>query len=428
MSWRDELVSASFRGVPFKVKSASTEFGRRSVVHEVPFSDIPYPEDFGKAAGVYNITGYIIQNMQNNFNYFSERDALIEALNTKGTGTLSHPYYGELQVVLSGKVSFQETFDQGGIVTFSAVFIEAGKIQVPLSSFDPRSSVEIMSDNLLNKAGSYFKSVYSTKGPSFLSGPIGALGDFQKGLQTVQNTLYRVQSSVAAKVSEALATVGAIRTSIGSIISAPSAIVEAMSNTFNAYRGLIPFLSSDKDAASGVKAALGLLSYGESDDAANSYYTGQLDSIPDTTSARIQQQENRNAIVAYFRVGGFAEAIVSAANIVYESYDQAYDIMISLVNAADNVLEYLAEKKIDSLYDAIQSSKPVFVSALLELGASLPQIRQFDVPADTYPSLVIAKHLYNDLSREQEIINRNKTKLLHPGFPSGGTALGVLGE
>ena len=42
MSWRDQLEQASFRSVPFKVLRALTEVGRRVVVHQFPFSNVPY--------------------------------------------------------------------------------------------------------------------------------------------------------------------------------------------------------------------------------------------------------------------------------------------------------------------------------------------------------------------------------------------------
>ena len=427
MGWRDELVSASFRDVPFKVKSSSTEVGRRSVVHEVPFSDIPYPEDFGKASGVYNITGYIIQTPSNGFNYIPERNALIDALSKKGTGTLTHPFYGGLQVVLSGRARFEETFDEGGIAKFTAVFIEAGSIQIPLTVLNPKSAVEQSADNLISAAGNYFTSVFNTTGPNFLSGTIGALGDFQKGLQMVQSTLYRVQATAVAKVSEALSTVASVRTSAAAIINAPANIVSAMENTFAVYRDLIPFFSSSSQGESGVDSALGLTGYGATNEESVSYYGGQLDPIPTGTETRTQQINNRNAMIAYFRVGGFAESIAAAGNIEYESYDQAHLVMEQLVEANDNLLSYLAEAKLDVLYDTVMASKPAFVSALLELGAALPPIRQYPI-LDIIPTLVISQLLYNDLSREQEIIDRNKIKVLHPGFPDGGTELAVLGE
>ena len=48
MPWRDNLLSASFRGIPFKVLDTTTQVGRRNVLHQFPFKDVPYVEDLGK--------------------------------------------------------------------------------------------------------------------------------------------------------------------------------------------------------------------------------------------------------------------------------------------------------------------------------------------------------------------------------------------
>ena len=98
MSWRDQLRSASFRGIPFKIFSASTSVGRRNVVHQYPFRDRPFIEDMGKDADEFTIEGFVLANAANLQNYFNERDILISAFREGGTGTLIHPHYGELFV------------------------------------------------------------------------------------------------------------------------------------------------------------------------------------------------------------------------------------------------------------------------------------------------------------------------------------------
>ncbi len=421
MSWRDELRPASFRGVPFYVRSSSTEVGRRAVVHEVPFSDTPYPEDFGKAAGVFNVTGYVIQNVGNGFNYIPERDALISALLKKGEGTLVHPFYGEKQVVVSGKVRFDETFEQGGYVQFSIMFIEAGRLQVPRGVADHKGFIEGLADDLIEKAGETFTKIYDPVGPNFLTGTKGALGDMQKGLRSVRSALYKIQSTAAAEVSGVLATVASINNTVSQIINTPADIVEAMVNTFGAYRSLLPYIDTDRDRGeSGVNAALDISVFGDAD--------GELEAIPETTPTREQQAANREAMVAYFKAGGLAEAAVAAVNVEYGSYDQAWEMMTRISDATDGLLGYLADAQLDELYDQVMVLKPQLIAALLDLGASLPPVRYFTVPPEVYPSLVLAHRLYADLDREDELVKRNHVRMLHPGFPDGGEELEVLSE
>lgn len=98
MSWKDNLRPASFRGVPFQVDDDEGTFGRRVQVHEYPNRDKPYTEDLGRATRRFTINAYLVGN-----DFFEARDRLIVAIDTPGPGTLVHPYYGEVAVLLAVK-------------------------------------------------------------------------------------------------------------------------------------------------------------------------------------------------------------------------------------------------------------------------------------------------------------------------------------
>ena len=79
--WRTRLQDASFRGVPFKVNTSDYGVGRKSVHHKYPFDEGPgYVEDLGFDGNDFTIEGYIVQNVENDHDYFDERDNLIAAL------------------------------------------------------------------------------------------------------------------------------------------------------------------------------------------------------------------------------------------------------------------------------------------------------------------------------------------------------------
>ncbi len=51
MSWSDQLLPASFRGVPFGVLGSRSRFGRRLAVHEYPYRDRPGPRTWAGPPG-----------------------------------------------------------------------------------------------------------------------------------------------------------------------------------------------------------------------------------------------------------------------------------------------------------------------------------------------------------------------------------------
>ena len=84
MAWRENLVPAAFRGVPFFVeRHQSQAAGRRVQVHEYPGRDLPWPEDLGRRTREFEIDGYVVGD-----DYFAARDALLDACDRPGPGGL----------------------------------------------------------------------------------------------------------------------------------------------------------------------------------------------------------------------------------------------------------------------------------------------------------------------------------------------------
>lgn len=427
MSWRDNLRSASFRDIPFKVMSVTTEGGRRAVLHQMPFKDLPFVEDLGRIAGVYNVVGYVVQSAGNSYDYFTERESLKDALDRSGAATLVHPFYGEIEVNLTGKYRIDESFAEGGLARFQMTFTEAGAIEYPVAVADPVGWITSLADSLISGAGDFFEEAFDPTGPNFLTDAAGAAKDLSVGLKMVRSSLYGVQATAVAEISAVLTVAADIYGTVADIINSPAAIVNAVKETFATYASLIPFVDADRDfGESLVNATLKGMDYGK-DDADQD--DGALDNIPETTPSREQQVANREAMVTLIRIHAFAEALRASVNVEYKSYDQAYAALVKLADHADDLLKYVAGgADQDDMYNQVREAKPKFVKTLLEAGASLPLVVSYTVPTDPFSSLHVAFAKYGTIDREQEIVDRNPERMLHPGFPGGGEAVEVLSE
>ena len=94
MSWRDNLLPASFRGATFYVEDESEQFGSDYQVHKYPLRTQPYTEYLGGEPQQWRMRLFVLGD-----NYPTLRDALRTALATPGPGTLVHPKLGRLEVV-----------------------------------------------------------------------------------------------------------------------------------------------------------------------------------------------------------------------------------------------------------------------------------------------------------------------------------------
>lgn len=122
MTWRDQLQAASFRGIPFLVDGDTLSGGRRGPTHEYPYKDKPYNEDMGHKAREYKVSAYVIGD-----DYFGKRNALINALETRGPGTLIHPQYG-MQTVALKSYSIQHSNDRGREAKFDLSFTQEDEV------------------------------------------------------------------------------------------------------------------------------------------------------------------------------------------------------------------------------------------------------------------------------------------------------------
>lgn len=95
MAWQDDLLSASFRGVPFEVQGISDRAEKALVVHEYPNRSGACVEDLGRGARVMPIRAVFWGQ-----HYLSGIKKLVKALEEQGKAELVHPVFGSVQAVV----------------------------------------------------------------------------------------------------------------------------------------------------------------------------------------------------------------------------------------------------------------------------------------------------------------------------------------
>lgn len=233
MSWRERLTwadaqseqfkKASFRDATFYVASSGYSFGRRNIVHKFPEKDLPKVEDLGRDIDQFTITGYVVQNSENDYDYFVERDNLIAALREKGPGKLIHPFHGEKQVNLVGRPSVEESFTQGGIARFTLTFVDVKTeiLDILFPSFEiaPQDSVDKAAeralDDTVDAMGANYKDAWQivTSGgtragtgtsltPNFINTSIQTAIDSLKGM--LQSVTTAIQGAFPTAISQSV--------------------------------------------------------------------------------------------------------------------------------------------------------------------------------------------------------------------------------
>jgi len=138
MSWRDELVPASFRGVVFHVEIGSKSGGKRLVLHEFPKSDNGFVENMGQRLKRFTVMGYVLGD-----DFISLRNSLVQALDEPTPGFLSLPT-GFSGMVQCESYNTNERREVGGLAEVEMSFFESGQ-SPSFFSTDTKSGIDAAS-------------------------------------------------------------------------------------------------------------------------------------------------------------------------------------------------------------------------------------------------------------------------------------------
>jgi prophage DNA circulation protein len=395
VSWRDALRPASFRGVAFHVLSHSATFGRRSVLHQFPFRDLPYVEDMGRKAREIRVEGFLLGD-----DYTTALNALIAAIEQAGPGKLVHPTRGELTVSVTDEgLSVEETTREGGMARVRFSCIESGEARFPTSSVATQDVLRARADDAMTVAQDGFAKRFS------LAGLPGWAQNLSIG--RAQDLLNQVRSAVAP-----LANAAAGRFDVLSLLDQVAPGVATLLLGSQSFAGtvaqLLGTLRGGVDAGTAVRILAPLGSYG----------AGEAH-LPAATPLRTREAANRDAMVELVRSAAAIERARAVADLDFADYDEAVRIRDSVVAQMDVVADATLD---DALFNTFAALRAAVVRDIAARGANLARLVEVTPPA-TQPAVVLAYRLYQDAERDADILARNR--VVRPGFLPAGTTLEV---
>lgn len=400
MGWRDNLRTASFKGIKFKVDDHQNTAGRRLSVNEYPFRDVPYTEDMGRSARTWTINAYVIGE-----DYQTAAKALMEAVDAGGVGALVHPYLGTLQVIAQ-QATRRETRQAGRYAEIAINFVEAGSKTFPNSQPIPAKLTATGADSLIGISQGLFEEGINLEGVSeFVRDAFGAgLSDAGSIFDSIAlNGGINVQTTIS-KINQAAEWVASLAE-----INNPS--TSLLGNIPGVAQRLISLFKGVLDLGGGAKAQtrnLGLFS------------TYTVPREISTTSQGLIINSNAAIMERFVRTVALGNEAKALVNVPFASFEEAIETRKYLLNRIDTVT---ADSQDDSEYDALQNLRKQVGAAIPADGESLPRLGHVTLSQST-PALVLAYDLYASVTREPDIIARNDIR--HPGFLPGGEELEVL--
>ncbi len=397
MTWLAELQQATIDGVPFQVEGSESSYGRRAVVHEYPLRDKPFVEDLGRKARSFMVEGFVLGPA-----YIQARDALTDALEQPGARRLVHPYLGERTVtVLDFKV--KETTAEGGMARFTINCVEAGELTFPNAQLDTAQQVDMSADLAMDASLEDLSGEFEIGGfPEFVTEAAGLhIGNALDAIQDLAGALPALPDLASAFGP----LMGGVRSGLSTLMQGPGALGSALTGLVSGLAGLFALPSS------GLGLLRNLFDFG--DDAAP---------VPTNTPSRVQQAANQAAVSVLIQRAAVIEAARNSSQVEFTGYTEAVAVREQLAEQLDVLAETAGN---DQVYEALVTLRAAVVRDITARGADLARTTTV-TPLVTQPALVLAYALYEDASRDQEIIARNTVR--HPGFVPGGRPLEVLAD
>ena len=438
-NWRDHLVPASFRGIPFLVESHEFSFGRRTDIKELTNSNNVVVKDQGGIAEKFSITAFVVQSWDNGFDYFDQKNTLIDALRLKGQGILIHPYLGKIFVQCNGEQTCSEDTAEGGYCRFQLSFVQDNTpYQTPTSASYRKATFAacarmrgLAADARLarEKTRSLTSKVITT-GRNIVDGTTNALNSVKIAMAKIKGIPSSIINEAQGLVSLILSTV---ETALQSVCDT-STMFDDIGAAFETIVGIgvDPIEDIITGGCSGLDLEEGQTINGEDipQIIGDSAVTALIDTIDGDyyTSSLSSETDTIRGINDNFNLVMLSIALEIAISTLYTNREKYETLLKTIESKIDALLLGLGEyEDTTESFNNLQELKGVFFKNALTQVTELSKQVSYSVPPTTQTTLFVAYNRYNDLDRAAEIKEMNPG-FYHPGFLPQGQNIRILDE
>lgn len=400
MTWRDDLLPASFRGVPFFIETTEAKYGRRIEIIKYPGREDTTAQDLGRDSTEFSITAFVIGP-----DYTRARDALERALLTAGPGSLVLPTRGEFQVNIQPG-STHEDKSRGGMATISFTCVVATPRSETFARPTTDQALRSICDDAIDRNSERFAAKCDTAGM-----PASALASqiaLATSMSVAMTSATRIVAGIVANVAAVQTTASSLASQAETLLATPETLASALGVAFESMfmdaADLVSdgasILSRDFDASTiGLrKQVIGTVKRAMTALLAVTFFPD----LDDAADLRLQETTNLRALSAMYRMQAVAAFLRAVPDFPFSSYQEA----IAMRDFARDIVETVEGDLDAEDYEALRDMS-VSVSLYLEsVASSLPVLRTYTPRAETC-AMLIAFELYRDVTRDAEIIARN---------------------
>lgn len=366
------LPDGQFRDAFFFYQESSGSGGRKTQTHEYPNKKERYVEDLGGLEKKFTLNVYTDDNVS-----YGDRDGLIEALDEMGVGTLVHPAFGDLEVVVVG-YTFAESIKELGITKFTINF-EVASLNVLPTKITSKGFLAMLKSKILGDNEKAFdagwKSVKNAK------------AKFDSGVKTLKKTANKI-NNVAKQIQGAGDSFADFATSLNQIVNSANKLVQApsilASNLRASFDNMAVAFNNSKDLFNTTKKLFG---FNESDQ-----------TIVGSSPIQRDIKANQDQLNNFVNVAVLATAYDASVNIEYTNLQELNQVIADLENGFNQLPDSIDK----NLRDTLTQMKIEATNIFSQLAISLPNVANYNVINPISLNTLVFK-LYGSLDLKETI-------------------------
>jgi len=227
----DQLSVATFKGVRFPCNDTTTTVGRAKIVHRFANSNKNNVEDQGGNPRVYQLTAIILGE-----NYIRDRDQLLSAIESPGTGVLIHPFYGRIENAEAMPVTFDETVKRLGRVEIPITFEISDSEGIPAITQRSTSGITSLKDSLIDTTSTDFANTFNVT--NSFTGNFNAAQDKLTSFVGAINDNVTITSVTEQSAASFRSKLDTFTRNINTLISSPTQLAQGVTGLMNDISGL----------------------------------------------------------------------------------------------------------------------------------------------------------------------------------------------
>ncbi len=292
-----ELKTAKYKGVEFLYEAMPTTGGNRILKFNYPGSDKQSVERQGMAPRSFNLTIIIPHD-----DYYAQRDALLRVLEDGQKGVLTHPTFGDIENVINGQWTLNESINELGRAKLTVPFEVDDATGVPRQSGALPARTATLANAVIAQATTDLANTYSVD--------INLSGNFSDAIANVLNVseAFTQAAALAEPIADRIAD---FRSTLNTFTQQVGALVQAPANLAGNVNGLFEDLNTLFSAPETLLGSFQLLADFGADDPVT----------PPSTVARTERTANRDTLRANMRLQSLSYSYLNAAQVSFETTD-----------------------------------------------------------------------------------------------------------